>query len=1078
MTLTEHHDLRLIEAGFPCHQVGAETQRERGASSALPPLYFLHVWWARRPLTPSRAAILGSILPADTDPDWFLQELGIEKRVVRIGDQEWVLTGKVLDLVEIDEKSGDLFIPSTSLMPFLNAENLRRSQCRSMISKLEEASSSLAKDAVLLRWKNESEELNNCDLPEKMEVCKVPADPYHIKERIEFAQRQEVVSILGSSIKWNPENLYGYTRAFTESPSVMLKGKKILDLTSGGGSIPFEGLRCGCDVVANELNPVATAILHGTLSFPFKFGVSLCEDIERWGQKLVDAVSLKMEFVTPFSEIPRQEVQVLRKICGDDEDLFREFSGKEYDQTGILFTRQVICPHCGGDAPLLNTCWLAKGSGDKWGVEVITDGSPSGGKVRFKTYPVVKGKGPEGQNPELSTVARGVGQCVHCRQTIDADEIKRQARGESPHGRWKDVLYAVAAVRYQPKLDGNGDIQRYKTGAKAGQIKTEKVRFFRPPNQADLAALDEAQRTLEANWDRWDDMGLIPTESFPQGNDMRPAIYGMSRWCDMFTPRQLLGHLTLIEELNSLKPRILSELGEERGRAVVTYLQFAIDKGLDYNSRQTLWHASRGVIAHTFTRHDFSLKWTMGELIFSGENSGFAWGLSQVIDAYKGIAELADPIRKATGGKPPVTIVNGTAAHMESVDDRSVDVICFDPPYYNNVQYAELSDYFYVWQRRTLFDLYPDLYRNRLTNKADEAVANPDRDGGAAGAKAAYERTMGEIFQEARRVLKDDGIMTMMFTHKSQNAWETLTIALIENGWVITSSMPVESESARDIHHKEMAAGVSSIFISCRKRSMEEREPSLWSGFGGVGVQQEIRSAVSQGLEDFRALRLNPVDEMVGSYGRALRVLSENWPVMDGEERVSPVRAMNEASQVVAQNRMARITGGHLKMEDLSPEAGMALTMLGIFGLGQFPYSEALNLSRSLGIALEVRNGGYSPDGRFIGINDDIGGRRSAQGADDGYFAPLVKKGSSLRIALPEERSARRVQSPKTEWDVLQGLIMAYREGDVPVARGYLERNGSDNRSTVVDLLRIWADQVGDETLRKEAEFILFGLKE
>ena len=87
------HDVRLIEAGFPCHQVGAETQRERGASSALPPLYYLHVWWARRPLTPSRAAILASLLPADTDPDWFLRQRGIEKPVVEVNGATWVLTG-------------------------------------------------------------------------------------------------------------------------------------------------------------------------------------------------------------------------------------------------------------------------------------------------------------------------------------------------------------------------------------------------------------------------------------------------------------------------------------------------------------------------------------------------------------------------------------------------------------------------------------------------------------------------------------------------------------------------------------------------------------------------------------------------------------------------------------------------------------------------------------------------------------------------------------------------------------------------------------------------------------------------
>ncbi len=301
----------------------------------------------------------------------------------------------------------------------------------------------------------------------------------------------------------------------------------------------------------------------------------------------------------------------------------------------------------------------------------------------------------------------------------------------------------------------------------------------------------------------------------------------MPRWCDLFTPRQLLGHLYLIAGLNRLKPQILAELGAERGRAVVTYLQFAIDKGLDYNSRQTRWIPQRGIVSGTFGRHDFSLKWTFGEMIFTGPNSGAAWGLHQVLDAYRGIAELAAPVhrrytasaktgsrhegrgaRKTSNLDPrtsnldprssilPVRILHGTAAHMPSVPENSVDLVCMDPPYYDNVQYGELSDYFYVWQKRTLKDLYPEIFSRRLVNKTDEAVANPARDGGRMQAHAAYERLMEEIFTECRRVLKDTGMMTLMFTHKSQAAWEALTQSLIEAGWIITASFPVESEGS------------------------------------------------------------------------------------------------------------------------------------------------------------------------------------------------------------------------------------------------------------------------------------------
>ena len=462
-------------------------------------------------------------------------------------------------------------------------------------------------------------------------------------------------------------------------------------------------------------------------------------------------------------------------------------------------------------------------------------------------------------------------------------------------------------------------------------------------------------------------------------------------------------------------------------------------------------------------------------MIFSGPNSGAAWGLSQILDAYRGIAEL---IYKK-GASPNVTILNGTAAYMDRIADNSVDLICMDPPYYNNVQYAELSDYFYVWQRRTLADIYPDYFRRRLTNKRDEAVANPERDGGEKPAKAAYERLMGEIFSECRRVLKDDGILTLMFTHKSQDAWETLTRSLIDHGWSITASMPVESETQQGIHTKDTASAISSIFISCRKRQSESSEPSTWMGFGKTGVAQRIRQAVAEGLEEFASLGLNPVDEMVASYGRALRVLSESWPVLDGDEEVGPVRAMNEASRVVAEYQIRRITGGRLKVADLMPEAAMALTLFGIYGLGSFPFDEALNLSKSLNIALETKSGGYEVKGRSIGINNEAnGGRRQAARADEtGFFAPLCKKGSKLRLARPDERDPRRLEHPQTEWDVLHGLLMAYDKGDVPVATAYLEKFASEKKGLILALLEVWAAGMGDQELGKKARALSFGLK-
>ncbi|NDY73103.1 DUF1156 domain-containing protein [Desulfobacter hydrogenophilus] len=1077
MDLSYQDDLRLIEAGFPCHQVGAETQRERGAASALPPLYFLHVWWARRPLTPSRAAILASLLPADTNPDRFIKQLGIFKKVVEINGIQWVLVGKILDKLANVGGRETLKIDG-KIHEWLLKENDRRSKCREIIRKLETTDLNFSNDFVLKQWKTELASIPD-PLPQVgdiLEVTKIPANPAHINDRIQFAKSKNVVSVLGKAIKLDAEDLYGYNRAFTNSPESTPTPKIVMDMTSGGGSIPFEALRLGHKVIANDLNPVACVILNATLKYPSQFGIELLADIENWGEKLTKHVSKALDPVTPFSELPEQEKELLRTHCKACPDVISEFDKKEYDHTGLLYCRQITCPHCGGEAPLLNTCWLSKETGKQWGVKIIPDGKSEKGRVNFETYRINKGKGPKGEDPGFATVKRGVGLCIHCKQAINTDEIKAQARGESEKGQWKDRLYCVVSIRFQPKLDKQGQIQRFKSGLKKGEIKTEKVKFFRTPNTDDLNAVKQAEELLEKNWDHWEELGLIPTEKFPQGNDMRPKVYGMPRWCDMFMGRQLFAHLTLVEKLNELKPQILELEGDEKGKAIITYLQLAIDKGLDYNAKLTFWDGERGV-RHVFSGHDYRVNLNFAEMIFSGPNSGISWCLKQTIDAYKSLCKLM-PHRK--NENKSLTIINNSAAHIPTVNDSSVDLICMDPPYYNNVQYAELSDFFYVWMKRTLKDIYPEYFKKRLTNKIDEAVANPSRDGGNKEAKNNYEKMMGEIFCECRRVLKQNGLLTIMFTHKTQEAWETFTSSLIKNKLIITSCAPISSESHNSMNIKNQAAASSAVFLSCRRRVNESSDPSSWKGFGGTGVQQDIIKAVKKGLIDFKKLSLNPVDEMVACYGKALSVLSEQWPVLDGDEPVGPIRAMNEASRVVAETQISRITDGKLSINDMEPEAAMALTLYGIYGLGDLPYDEALNLSRSLNIKLEAKTGGYTVDDRFIGINTQSNTRRSNQAAkaeDLGFHAPLLRKGSKLRLALPEERNPKRLEHPQTEWDLLHGLIIQYREGDIPLARAYMARHAEGKEEILMHLLSVWTAETGDEDLRKEGNTILFGLK-
>lgn len=1042
------YEKRLIEGNFPCQQVGAETRRERSTGLAPAPNR-LHVWWARRPLTASRAAVLGSILPVDINTDVFLKELGIVKKQVFVGGQYWTLVGKNLELVE-KEKDREYIPFSDKFLKALAKEKERRASVRNLLTKLLEKDPSFKEDRIVKRWYEENLDITYSVTPtsghDRFEVVTVPADPAHINERIDFKDSEAVKSILGESFSIDAEDMYGYNRAYlSEIENVNHSNVTVLDPTAGGGAIPFEALRLGCNVIANDLNPVASAIEIATLQYPSMYGKALYKDIGKYGVQLSETVSKKMEPF--FPQMPNESIN------------------------DYLYCRYVTCPSCGERAPLLNAFALQKKK-DGWMVIPQKEGQTGNKKVRFVPVRLRNGKGPNGEDPESGTVSRGTGRCIFCGQAIESEEIKRQARGESPYGTWSDELYCVVGVREQPKLDKNGNVQTYASGPDKGKVKTEKVMFFREPEKEDLDALARAKTALDENWERWDAMGLIPTERIPEGHKtLELHNIGVHRWCDMFTPRQLLGLLTAEEALLNMVPEITDSEGEDRRKAIVHYLQYMIDKCVDYNSRQTRWIAQRGIVSGTFGRHDFSLKWTFGEQIFTGVFSGLSWGKSQVVDSYKEICGLIGENKNIN-----IRTLNGSAANL-NIKDKSVDVVCVDPPYYNNVQYAELSDYFYVWQKRIFKELYPDIFSRRLTNKNDEAVANPVRDGGAKQADKNYERLMGEIFAECRRVLKDDGIMTMMFTHKTQAAWETLTRALIENGWIITSTFPVESEFAQGLNQKDLAAAASSIFIACRKRDMTDREPSVWSGFGGKGVLPELQKAVRDSLHEYESLHLNAVDEMVASYGSALKVLSENWPVMDGEELVTPIRAMKEAGTVVARYQMEKLTDGRLSVDDVAPEAGVALTLFGIYGMNWFPFDDALSLSKSLNIRLETKVAGYRDEGRMIGINDEKRGKNKDIDEEAGYFAPVIKKGSKLRLVFPEERIGRRLEEPQNEWDIMQGVIMAYREGDIPVARAYLQKHAEGHEDLVTGILQVWADGCASEELKKEARRIIYGLK-
>ena len=595
------NERRLIEEWMPIEELGIESTRERTPMTPFPAPNRLHVWWARRPLVASRAAVLASLLPAGADRGKFLRMLGIH------------------------------------------------------------------------------------------------GDPVASRRRIEIATRKG--ERLGAKA-------YGYKRAFTYTPdhadrewlaSDVSSSTVVLDPTSGGGSVPFETIRLGIEAWGNDLNPVAVLVESATIEWPTMFGARLEPEVEGLGSILVTRVRQRLEGVFP------DETEVDRR------------------PDGYLWARTIRCPYCYGLVPLSPNWRLAPG-GTGVRLKPHLGGGP-GSAERICSFEIVTAASERSEG----TVARGTGTCPYsdCGQVIDGDEIKKQARD----GEMGEQLYAVV---YKKR------VKRYLKSGERG--KDRWIRGFRAPRPEDDNAA-EIRAWLDEKLPEWEALGIVPSEHFPENsNDDRPIQYGMPDWRDLFSPRQLLCHGTSVEVYREMleEDREARKLTALR-KANYGYLALALDKVLSYNKLMCRWHAGREVVAQIFDRHDYAFKWSYAEMAPLIAGLGYDWAIQQTAKCIKELVGLLSPGRNSDNGSrrlfgddsepltPAVTITCKSADSLDHIEDGGIDAIVMDPPWEANVMYAELSDFFYVWLKRTAGHVFPELFRGQLTDKDNEAVANVAR---------------------------------------------------------------------------------------------------------------------------------------------------------------------------------------------------------------------------------------------------------------------------------------------------------------------------------------------------------------
>lgn len=822
----------FIEETFPVAELGIESLRERTVPSALPPTYFLHVWWARRPLVASASAILGSLLPAWTQD----------------------LANRFVDHPR------------------------------------------LATPEQYQQW--------------FLYLCGIWGDPVAARQRIAEATEQGVR--LGT-------NAYGYRQAFRNSPTkdnlellheilydTWGRVPSVLDPTAGGGSIPFEALRYRLTAHANDLNPIAAAVLRTGVEITSHYGMDLCTELEYWGQILVERLNQRL---SPYFRLP---------------DLS--------DNNTYIFARTVACPRTGKTVPLVGDWSLRRGR-NPMAVRLVTH--RDGIELEEPEYQIVEGSDIDFNPRDTATYSRGKSVSPWDGLVIDGNYIRAEAQA----GRMGDVLYAVA-------------------------IRTPKGRGFRAPTETDRAALAAAEAELERLLPDWERDDVLPTEAVPEGNKTKELLnYGMTRWRDLFTTRQLLVHGCFVEEYRKLIEEVRNAIPErDRADAVLALMAMIQGKALNYNSRQAGWHINRGSIAPAFAMHAFPFKKTFTE--FESGRELYVWCMNQLLYAYRGITRLllnpdglSDyeiPVPEQHG-IPRIKVTRDNAGQMPDILNRSFDLVCIDPPYYNNVMYAELSDYFYVWEKRTLGKLWPEFFDDELTNKHDEAVKNKARFA-AVGRRANelaqndYQFKMQAIFEECHRVLRDEGAMCVMFTHKAADAWNGLGASLLDADFTIETSWPVSTEAPDTLNQARKNAAKSTIFLVCRKRperSGEDERVYLSE------IEAEIRAATGNALHRAAEQGLSGVDLLLSTYGPSLSVLSRHWPVYSAEtdeqgrsRRLRPEEALDIARAEVTRRQRIRLVGREV---DFDAFTDFAIAAWNTFRARQFPFDDARRLALAAG---------------------------------------------------------------------------------------------------------------------------------
>jgi len=466
---------------------------------------------------------------------------------------------------------------------------------------------------------------------------------------------------------------------------------------------------------------------------------------------------------------------------------------------------------------------------------------------------------------------------------------------------------------------------------------------YRLPTARDLEAYRAAEEALEEKrrklWEEWG-MDPVPDEPLPPLETLgfRVQRYGLTRWGDLFNARQKLALLTFAAAVRRAHKEMLAQgTDPDFAKAVVTYLAITFNRLADKNANLVVYNVAGEKIEHVFGRQALPMVWDYVEV---NPFTDVGWPNMQewveMVLAHLTRIPLMEDLPQ---------VQQGSATELP-YPDNFFDAVLTDPPYYDNVPYSDLSDFFYVWLKRTVGDLHPELFATPLTPKAQEMVADASKAGGMEEARRRFEEMLTQAFREIHRVLKPDGIAVIIFAHKTTAAWETVLQALLDAGLYMTASWPIHTEMEARLRAQESAALASSIYMVCRKRTGQ-----------AVGeyaqVRREVEQRVRQRLQqfwdegirgaDFFMSAIGPAVEAFGRYARVERLSGE--PVTVAE-------LLQHVREVVARFALERILRDAAQAGGVDAPTRFYLLYRWTWNHARVPFDEARKLAQAVGVEL------------------------------------------------------------------------------------------------------------------------------